>query len=51
MIVFFLILMILVVIGIAVIHGEVKTKVENDERIINRLDLIIKEWLKTEISA
>ncbi len=35
--------MILVIIGLASIHHELRNRTKNDERIINRLDLIIKD--------
>ncbi|WP_339302911.1 hypothetical protein [Paenibacillus sp. FSL R5-0519] len=38
-----LILLIIIVIGIAIIEGRLKKKLENDERIIEKLDVLIKE--------
>ena len=43
-IIFFSILfMFLVIVGLGTIHYTMKIQVKNNERIINRLDLIIKE--------
>lgn len=38
-----LILLIIIVIGVAIIEGRLKKKLENDERIIEKLDELINE--------
>ena len=38
-----LILLIIIVIGVAIIDGRLKKKLENDKRIIERLDVLINE--------
>lgn len=38
-----LILLIIIVIGVAIIEGRLKKKLENDERIIEKLDVLINE--------
>lgn len=43
MIFFSVFFLILVIVGLGSIHYTLKLQVKNDERIINRLDLIIKE--------
>ncbi len=43
MIVFSVIFMIFVMLGLISIERKLQSKLKNDERIINRLDLILKE--------
>ncbi|MBR2566772.1 MAG: hypothetical protein IKE29_19450 [Paenibacillus sp.] len=38
-----LILLIIIVIGVVIIEGRLKKKLENDERIIEKLDALINE--------
>ncbi|WP_164783163.1 hypothetical protein [Paenibacillus amylolyticus] len=38
-----LILLIIIVIGVAIIEGRLKKKLENDERIIEKLNVLINE--------
>lgn len=38
-----LILLIIIVMGVAIIDGRLKKKLENDKRIIERLDVLINE--------
>lgn len=38
-----LILLIIIVLGVAIIDGRLKKKLENDKRIIERLDVLINE--------
>jgi hypothetical protein len=48
MVVFYILFMFLVIVGLASIDHSLKKKLKNDERIIDRLDLIWKEINKNK---